>query len=106
MTIKQKLDEMIAKSLKTNDVVHKTFARAMRAKVADHLAAKGLARDADDEETYLKVLTVQKTVLERGIVRLKASKMEESEQYKAFSNELELVEKVLPKDKKVKKGKK
>ena len=71
---------MLKDAVRANDVPHKNVIRCLRAKAEEHLCAKNMPRDLDDDEVYLKVIgTYRKAMANALAIMEKNPKAKESD---------------------------
>jgi len=100
MSIRSNLVEMLKEALRANDVPHKNVIRCLRAKAEEHLCAKNMPRDLDDDEIYLKVIgTYRKAIANALAIMDKNATAKVSPLAESYRFEIAFCDNLLPKAK-------
>jgi len=100
MSIRSDLNEMLKTALRANDVLRKNVIRCLRAKVEEHLCAKGMPRDLDDDGIYTKVIaTYRKAIANALAIMEKNAQAKVSELAESYRFEIGFCDNLLPKAK-------
>jgi uncharacterized protein YqeY len=100
MSIRSQLSEMLKEAIRANDVPLKNVVRCIRAKAEEHLCAKRMPRDLDDDAIYTKVIgTYRKAIANALVMMEKNARARESELADSYRYEIDFCDSLLPKAK-------
>jgi len=99
MAIKEQLDVLFRQALKDNNVRTKNFIRQLRAKVGEHLLAKGLPRDSADEEVWKQVTGIYRKSIAKAVELMQRRGAGDSELVETYKFEMEFCDSFLPQPK-------
>lgn len=99
MAIKEQLDVLFKQALKDNDTRTKNFIRQLRAKVGEHLLAKGLPRDSADEAVWQQVTGVYRKSIAKAVELMERRGAGDSELVETYKFEIAFCDRFLPQPK-------
>lgn len=99
MTIKETLDGLFKAALKANDTQTKNVIRQIRAKVHEHLLAKGLPRDLADDGEWIEVMSAYSRSLAKAVELMERRGAAETDLLRQYRVEIDFCAKYLPKPK-------
>jgi uncharacterized protein YqeY len=91
---------MLKEAMRANNVPHKNVIRCLRAKAEEHLCARNMPRDLDDDIIYTKVIeTYRKAIANALAIMEKNAKARDSELAASYRFEIAFCDGLLPKGK-------
>jgi uncharacterized protein len=100
MSIRSNLVEMLKKAMRDNDTPRKNVIRCLRAKAEEHLCAKNLPRDLDDDAMYTKVIgTYRKAISNALSIMDKNAAAKDSPLAESYRFEIGFCDALLPREK-------
>lgn len=100
MSIRSQLNEMLKEAMRANDVPRKNVVRCLRAKAEEHLCAKNMPRDLDDDAIYTKVVEIYRKALANALTIMeKDARARDSELASSYRYEIAFCDGLLPKGK-------
>jgi uncharacterized protein YqeY len=100
MSIRSSLAEMLKTAIRDNDVPHKNVIRCLRAKAEEHLCAKNMPRDLDDDAIYMRVVETYRKAIANALAMLeKNPRGRDSDLAASYRFEIAFCDGLLPKGK-------